>query len=280
MQESSVIFITGANSGFGLAMTKEALSRGYRVFATARHLEELSDVVKQGGDAIATATLDVTNLQQIEDAVSKAVEYFGQIDVLHNNAGYGQMGGLEEVSIEQVRQQFDVNFFGAFEVMRAVLKHMRDHKSGHILNMSSIAGQYARSGYGIYAASKFALEAVSETLHYEAEPLGIKVTIVEPSGFRTDFHGRSLKTNELDIKDYAQTAGQATKGQRSLDGKQDGDPALAAKAMLDVVEMDDPPLRLPLGNDAVDLMHDKLKLVREDLERMESVARGADSAVA
>lgn len=270
------IFITGANAGFGSAVAYETLDRGYRVFATARDPATLDALKEAGGDRLATIELDVKQSSLVREAVIEASKCFGGIDVLHNNAGYGSMGGIEEVADADVREQMEVNFFGALSVMRAVLPLMREKRSGHILNMSSIAGLYARSGYGYYAASKFALEAVSESLADEARDLGIRVTIVEPSGFRTDFHGRSLQTSNEQLDDYAKTAGQAADGQRALDGKQAGDPVLAAKAMLDVVEMDDPPLRLALGNDAVDLARKKLDLVSADLDRMERVSRAAD----
>ena len=271
------IFITGANSGFGLAVAREALRWGFRVAATARRVESLGPLVDAGGDRVLAAELDVTDPASVRSAVEAALGRFGRIDVLHNNAGYGLMGGVEELPEAQVRAQFDTNFFGALAVLKRVLPGMRERRCGHVLNMSSIGGLVGGAGYGAYAASKFALEGLSEALAAELGGLGVRVTLVEPSGFRTDFHGRSLQTGGEPIADYADTAGVATRGQRELDGQQAGDPGRAARAMLDVTELDDPPLRLLLGNDAVDRAAQKLQRVREDLQRMERVSRAADS---
>lgn len=276
MSDTRTILTTGANSGFGRAVAEEALTREWNVFATARDQSKLSAPDGKANYRFDSAELDVTNKAQIHEAVAAVVDLFGRIDVLHNNAGYGLMGGIEELDEDRVRHQMDVNFFGALAVMKAVLKPMRERKSGHILNMSSIAGLIGARGYGVYAASKFALEAVSEAVADEAGPLRIKVTLVEPSGFRTDFHGRSLKTGTDTIADYAETAGTATQGQRDLDGRQSGDPVRAAQAMLDVTEMSDPPLRLPLGNAAVDRARDKITILARDVDRTETVARGTD----
>ena len=278
MSEPDVIFITGANSGFGAAVAREALARGLRVFATARDPETLGALREAGGARVATAALDVTDEAAVAAAVAAAMDRFERIDLLHNNAGYGSMGGVEEVPMAEIRAQMDTNLFGALAVMRAVLPHMRAARCGTIVNMSSVAGFVGGPGYGIYAASKFALEALSETVAAEAGGLGVRVLIVEPSGFRTDFHGRSLKAADGTIEDYADTAGRATRGQRALDGHQAGDPVAAARAMLDAATMDDPPTRLALGNDAIERMREKLSQVAADLDRMEEVTRGADRA--
>lgn len=275
-KEQKVWFITGSSTGFGREIAQQALERGYRVVATARNTDKLKNLVEAYPKKAIALTLDVTDKAQIEKAVKDAVDTFGQIDVLVNNAGYGSFGAVEEVAESEIRYQFEVNFFGLVNLTRAVLPTMRQQKSGHIIMMSSLAGQNAREGYGYYAATKFAVEAISESLAKEVEPLGIKVTIVEPSGFRTDFNGRSLRTPDKRIDDYADTVGKFLDWAIDFDGQQPGDPTKAATAIIEMVESDNPTLRLPLGKGAVEAIRAKLESVQQDVDANEQTAVEAD----
>jgi NAD(P)-dependent dehydrogenase (short-subunit alcohol dehydrogenase family) len=267
-----VWLITGSSTGFGRALAQAALERGYRVVATARQPEQLQELRDRYPDRVLTVTLDVTNEQSVQQAVAAALSAYDRIDVLVNNAGYALMGAVEEVSIEEVKRQFDTNFFGTLSMIRAVLPKMREQRSGHILNLSSFGGIFSVAGYTLYCSSKFALEGLSEGLEQEVKPLGIKVTLIEPGAFRTDFRGRSLSVPEHQIADYAQTSGERIKHTQELNGKQPGDPVKAAAAMIQVVESDDPPLRLALGEDAINIITQKLESMKADLEKWKDVS--------
>ena len=269
---TKVWLITGSSTGFGRSLTEAVLKKGDRVIATARKLEQLDDLIAQYPGTAKAIRLDVTNLQQVHDAVKAAIAAFGQIDVLVNNAGYGSMGAIEEVSNEAIRHQFETNVFGVLNVTRAVLPVMRQQRSGHILNLSSIGGFVAFAGVGIYNGSKFALEGISEALAQEVAPLGIKVTIVEPGAFRTDFNGRSLAMPDQRIEDYASTSGKLLNWVVEMDGQQPGDPHKAAEAMIQAVASENPPLRLVLGADAVNLMESKLQSVKAELDAWKDVS--------
>jgi NAD(P)-dependent dehydrogenase (short-subunit alcohol dehydrogenase family) len=268
-----VWLITGSSSGFGRALAQAALERGYRVVATARQPEQLQELRDRYPDRVLTVALDVTDEQSVQQAVAAALSAYDRIDVLVNNAGYGAFGAIEEFSADDIRQQFEVNFFGLLNVTRAVLPTMREQRSGHILNISSVGGFASFSGAGIYSASKFALEGASEALAQEAKPLGIKVTIVEPGAFRTAFRtNASSKPPAHLIADYAQTSGKTRELLQAMDGKQPGDPVKAVAAMIQVVESDDPPLRLALGEDAVNGITKKLESTKADLEKWKDVS--------
>ena len=269
---AKVWLITGSSTGFGRSLTEAVLKKGDRVIATARKLEQLDDLIAQYPGTAKAIRLDVTDLQQVHDAVKAAIAAFGQIDVLVNNAGYGSMGAIEEVSNEAIRHQFETNVFGVLNVTRAVLPVMRQQRSGHILNLSSIGGFVAFAGVGIYNGSKFALEGISEALAQEVAPLGIKVTIVEPGAFRTDFNGRSLAMPDQRIEDYASTSGKLLSWVVEMDGQQPGDPHKAAEAMIQAVASENPPLRLVLGADAVNLMESKLQSVKAELDTWKDVS--------
>ena len=272
--DAPVWFVTGCSSGFGRHLCDVVLENGGRVVATARDPESLSHLWEH--DRVYTASLDVTDADEIASAVEFAKVRLGRIDVLVNNAGYGLFGGIEDTPDADVRKQFDVNVFGLLDVTRAVLPMMRANGSGHILMLSSVAGQVARAGTGFYAASKFAVEALSEALRDELAPLGIKVTLIEPSGFRTDFHGRSLHAPGAEQADYAETAAAGRDRVRGMAGNQAGDPRKAAELMWQAVQLADPPFRLPMGVAAVELIREKLKLVAADVDRCEAAARSAD----
>lgn len=214
----------------------------------------------------------MTNLREVQAAIESALTAYDRIDVLVNNAGYGAIGVIEEVSDDDTRRQFDTNFFGALNVTRAVLPIMREQRSGHTLNISSVGGVISFGGAGIYCATKFALEGVSEALAQEVKPLGIKVTIIEPGAFRTDFSGRSIAISGQTIADYAEINRKTIEWNQALDGKQSGDPAKAAMAMIQVIESENPPLRLALGEDSVNGITQKLDSMKAELESWKAVS--------
>jgi NAD(P)-dependent dehydrogenase (short-subunit alcohol dehydrogenase family) len=271
-----VWFITGCSTGFGRELSVILLKRGYRVVVTARDKTKIDDIVaghEKNGLALA---LDVDKQKQIDAAVKAAEARFGRIDVLVNNAGYGYLAAVEEGDDADVRAMFETNFFGLAAMTRSVLPIMRAQKSGAIVNVSSMGGFIGFPGSGYYAATKFAVEGLSEALSKEVGPLGIKVIIVEPGPFRTHWAGRSLKTPKKPIDAYAETAVARRKQIQSYSGTQAGDPVRAAEAIIDTVERDKPPLRLPLGGFAYEVMGAEIEAVRKEHASLEAVARGAD----
>jgi NAD(P)-dependent dehydrogenase (short-subunit alcohol dehydrogenase family) len=269
--DAKVWLITGSSSGFGRSLVEAVLKKGDRVVATARKPEQLNDLIQQYPETIHTVRLDVTNLQEVQAAIESALNQYDRIDVLVNNAGYASAGAIEEFSDEDIRRQFETNVFGALNVTRAVLPTMREQRSGHILNISSSSGVASSSGFGIYSATKFALEGASEALAQEVKPLGIKVTMIEPGLFRTKLIGQGVIPKHL-IADYTETSGKIIEWSRAMDGKQPGDPAKAAAAMIQVVESDNPPLRLALGDDAVNVIAQKLDAMKAELEAWKPVS--------
>jgi NAD(P)-dependent dehydrogenase (short-subunit alcohol dehydrogenase family) len=267
--ESRVWFITGCSTGFGRELAKAVLARGERVVATARKVEEVQDFEESGPELARAVRLDVTDPEEVSGAVDAALDAFGRIDVLVNNAGYGSMGGVEEISDEEIRRQFEVNVFGVLNITRAVLPHMRERRQGHIINISSVGGFVGVPGFGIYNGTKFAVEGISEALALETEPLGIHITIVEPGAFRTDWAGRSLAAAPA-IDDYRETVGQTREYISNENGNQQGNPRLAAEAMISAVEADEPPLRLPLGDDALGMVREKLDSVKRETDAWET----------
>jgi NAD(P)-dependent dehydrogenase (short-subunit alcohol dehydrogenase family) len=266
-KQSRVWFITGASTGFGRELAKAALDQGDRVVATARKPETVADLQQQYPDHARAVRLDVTDSAQVKSAVQAAVDAFGRIDVLVNNAGYGLVGALEEVSEEQIRQQFETNLFGLLSVTRAVLPLLREQKSGHILNVTSVGGQVSFPTFGLYHGTKYAIEGISESLAQEVAAFGIKVTIIEPGGFKTDFGSRSLVRGKR-IPAYQPVYETLLK---AFEGATYGDPARAAQAMLQVVESGEPPLRLALGADALHLIRGKFNVELEEYRRWEAV---------
>ncbi len=249
---SRVWLMTGCSSGFGLALATAVLARGQRVVATARRLESMADLAARHPETCRAITLDVTDSAQVKSAVAEAAAAFGRLDVVVNNAGYGLVGAFEELGEEQIARNFSVNFFAALEVIRAALPILRAQGSGHIVNISAAAVISNYAGFSIYGASKWALEGVSESLAAELKPLGIKVTIVQPGPFRTDFISRSLERAGNHFADYDRTSGKFLRFLETMSGKQPGDPAKAAEAIIAAVESDTPPLRLVLGKYAND----------------------------
>ena len=272
----NVWFITGCSTGFGRALAMELLENGYRVAVTARNVEQVKDMVSAFPQTAIALTLDVTNHQQINAAVANTLAHFGQIDVLVNNAGIGYFGAVEESEEEEVRRMFEINVFGLAWMTQAVLPQMRKQRSGHILNIASIGGLRGFPGIGFYNATKFAVDGLSESLSKELAPLGIKVTIIAPSGFRTDWAGRSAKNSSIQIEDYASTAGKNMGDIRGYSGNQPGDPVKAAKAMILVTETENPPLRLLLGKNALKGGRIKLDELKQDFDAWADVTEGAD----
>ncbi|MDB4997296.1 MAG: putative short-chain dehydrogenase protein [Myxococcaceae bacterium] len=246
---SQVWLITGSSRGIGRALSEAVLAAGHRLVATARNPKQLSDLVERYGDNVRAIALDVTDERAALAAVQSAVDVFGRLDVVVNNAGYGDVASIEDTSMTDFRAQIETNLFGVINVTKAAIPVMRRQGAGHILQFSSVGGRVGPVGRGAYAAAKWGVEGFSEVLAKEVGPLGIKVTIVEPGGFRTDFAGSSTSIAP-DNPAYADTVGAVARFQREYNGVQPGDPKKAAAALLHVATLDEPPLRLPLGSDA------------------------------
>ncbi|MEV5731369.1 oxidoreductase [Streptomyces pharetrae] len=269
----SVWFVTGASRGLGAEITREALDRGHSVIATARDASAVLRAYPQKPDGLLAVNADVTEPEQLMAAVEAGLAEFGRIDIVANNAGYGLIGAIEEISDTAARALFDVNVFGVLNTLRATLPTLRAQRTGHVLNIGSVGGFATAPAVGLYGASKFALEGISEALHGELAPLGVRVTIVEPGGFRTDFlSSLSMQVEPASIPDYVAGAGPVRKALAEHDGRQPGDPVKAAKAIVDITEVAEPPLRLQLGADAIERVEAKLELVRRELDQWRHVA--------
>lgn len=271
-----VWFITGCSTGLGRALAERVLRHGLRCVATARDPAQIADVVAAYPKHALAVGLDVTNEKQRERAIAEAAQAFGGIDVLVNNAGHGYSAAVEEGEEEPVRRMFETNFFALAAMTRLVLPGMRARGRGHIVNISSIGGMVGNPASGYYNATKFAVEGLSQALAKEVAPLGIRVTLIEPGPFRTDFQGRSMTSVAKPIDAYAQTAGTRRTQLRESSGKQAGDPVRAADAIIKAVESDDPPLHLVLGNAGVKRVREALEEVLSTMEAWEAVSLGAD----
>jgi NAD(P)-dependent dehydrogenase (short-subunit alcohol dehydrogenase family) len=273
----TVWFITGASRGFGLEITREALNRGDSVAATARDPRAVLDAIPDAGDQLLAVALDVSDPTQITGAVDAAIARFGRIDGLINNAGRGLVGSVEETSDDEARAVFDVNVFGLLAVTRAVLPHMRAQRSGLVVNLSSVGGFVAWPGWGVYAATKFAVEALSEAMTHELAPLGIRSVAIEPGPFRTNFlDGTSLAVAGIELDDYASTAGAARTWAADSNYGQQADPAKAAKIIVDLADRDDLPERIQLGSNAFEDVAANLARTARDQETWRSVSLSAD----
>jgi NAD(P)-dependent dehydrogenase (short-subunit alcohol dehydrogenase family) len=266
-----VWFITGASSGFGEAFARYALAQGHAVVATARDPRKLAHLVEIAPQRVLAQRLDVTDAAQAHEAVAAARERFGRIDVLINNAGYGIVGAVEETPADALRALMDTNFFGAVEVTRAALPLLRSQRGGAIVNISSLGGQLSMPGFGAYSASKFALEGMSEALAQELAPFGVKVLIVEPGSFRTNLAGAAMQYMPA-LDDYAATVGPTRDFAHGMDASQPGDPLKAAAAIDRALRADVTPLRLQLGQDAVDMVRAHAQRLLADLDAWEAVA--------
>lgn len=271
-----VWLITGASRGIGAKIAAAALANGDAVVATAR---DASSVTQRFGTqpALLAVSLDVTHEAQGVAVAKAAVDHFGRIDVLVNNAGFGLLGAVEEASADEVRRVYETNVFGLLNITRAVLPYMRAARSGHVINLSSVGGYKSGPGFGVYCSTKFAVEGLSEALHAELEPVGVKVTVVEPGYFRTEFlEGNSLVESPSTIADYDSTAGEVRKIAKAVTLNQPGDPDKLAQTMITLVEAQKAPLRLPLGSDCVAAIEAKNAFVTEELQTWREVSVSTD----
>jgi NAD(P)-dependent dehydrogenase (short-subunit alcohol dehydrogenase family) len=276
MSDPKVWLVTGANSGFGRSIAQAAVTAGDTVVATARRVTTLDDLVATHPDQIDAVELDVTDPDRIDAVIAGALARHGRIDVLVNNAGRTQVGAVEETTDAELRDLFEVHVFGPAALTRAILPHMRARRSGTIVMMSSMGGQMSFAGFSAYSATKFALEGFSEALAEEGRPFGIRVLVVEPGAFRTNLFGQGAAYFSSETAVYADTAGATRRMVESGAGSQPGDPAKAAAAIRTAVEAAHPPLRLPLGGDAVDAILDHLDTQRAELTEWESVSRSTN----
>ena len=265
--------ITGCSSGFGRCIAEAALARGQRVVATARDVRMIADLESAG---YTTLALDVTDQQSIRDAVSEAHKAMGSLDVIVNNAGYGLIGAVEECTDDQIRRSMETNYFGPLNVIRAVLPILRSQGNGHIVNISAAAALANYPGFGIYGGAKAAMELMSESLAAEVKSLGIKVTLVQPGPFRTDFIARGLEKGANTMPEYANSVGRFAGFLTSINGKQPGDPMKAAELIVDTVINCEAPLRLPLGKYMMKKMRDKVASLTREIERWDTAASATD----
>jgi NAD(P)-dependent dehydrogenase (short-subunit alcohol dehydrogenase family) len=273
---SKTFFITGVSSGFGLALSREALGAGHRVIGTVRNDDAGRAFEALHSENAKAVLLDVTDIDAIPNAVADAEERFGPVDVLVNNAGYGHEGIFEESPLDEMRRQFEVNVFGAVAVTQAFVPRMRERRRGHIVNITSMGGFITMPGIAYYCGSKFALEGISEVLGKELKPFGVHVTAVAPGSFRTDWAGRSMQRSPRSIADYDALFDPIRRAREEKNGKQLGDPAKAALAILTLVNLPEPPAHLLLGSDALSLVRDKLTAMAADIDTWESLSRSTD----
>jgi NAD(P)-dependent dehydrogenase (short-subunit alcohol dehydrogenase family) len=274
---SKVWLITGCSTGFGRELAKYTLQQGNQVAVTSRKIADVQDIVTGYENQALPLQLDVTKPEEVKTAVQQTLGRFGRIDVLVNNAGIGYFGAVEESEEEEVRRMFEINFWGLAHMTQQVLPAMRKQHSGHVVNIASIGGLVGFPAVGFYNATKFAVDGLSESLYKEVQPLGIKVTIVAPSGFRTDWAGRSANDSKIKIDDYQKTAGANQDTIRGYSGNQPGDPAKAAEAIVKAVNSENPPLRLLLGEGALKGARTKLEQLKKDFDAWEETTKGADA---
>jgi NAD(P)-dependent dehydrogenase (short-subunit alcohol dehydrogenase family) len=269
-------FITGVSSGFGLALAREALDAGHRVIGTVRNEDARRAFETLDDDRAHAVVLDVTDIDAIPGVVAGAEARFGPVDILVNNAGYGHEGIFEESPLHEMRRQFEVNVFGAVAVTHAFVPRFRERRGGHIVNITSMGGFITMPGIAYYCGSKFALEGISEVLGKELRPFGVHVTAVAPGSFRTDWAGRSMQRSPRSIPDYDASFDPIRQARQEKSGKQLGDPAKAAKAILTLTSLPEPPAHLLLGSDALSLVREKLAAMTADIDRWESLTRSTD----
>ncbi|WP_446904308.1 oxidoreductase [Burkholderia sp. YIM B11467] len=276
MASGNIMLITGVSSGFGRALAQEALAAGHTVVGTVRTAQAAQDFESLSAQAAVARVLDVTDFERIDGVVAEIEANVGPVDVLVNNAGYGHEGVMEEAPLAEMRRQFDVNVFGAVAMMKAVVPFMRVRRRGRILNITSMGGHITMPGIAYYCGSKFALEGISDTLRQELEPFGIAVTAVAPGSFRTDWAGRSMARTPRTIVDYDAIFDPIRKAREEKSGKQLGDPAKAARAMLAAIAAEHPPAHLLLGSDALRLVRNKLAALEEEIRAWEAVTVSTD----
>lgn len=277
MKTQKVWFITGASRGFGLEVTRAALAASNQVVATVRSQPTQLAAVLDNHPDLYVVQMDVTQEEQVQKAVQQGIARFGRVDVLVNNAGYGMVTAIEEATDAEVRKQYDTNVFGLLNVTRAVLPYLRQQKSGHIINISSLFGYDAVPGWGLYGSTKFAVEGISKGLAVELAPLGIHVTTVAPGLFTTDFLStESYVAGKTIIADYRETVGRMRNGANALHGNQPGDPKKFAQVILQLANTDHPPLHLPVGKDAVSFYQNNAAKMAQDIEAWLTVATSTD----
>jgi short-subunit dehydrogenase len=272
---NKIWFITGVSSGIGRHLAEQAALAGYTVIGTVRKQEQVADINNIVNGKTFGYVLDVNDHPKVTEVIHEVASKFGKIDVLVNNAGYGLFGGIEEVSMQEARDQMETNFFGALAVTQVILPIMRGQKSGHIFQISSIAGLTGTAGLGIYNASKHALEGFSEALYQELKPLNIKITLVEPGPFRTLWAGASMKYSEKSIDGY-EAIDRTKAAMKARNGVQPGDPVKAALAIIQIAEIEHPPLRLALGKIAIGAIQGKIDLLTKELNEWKELSAGAD----
>lgn len=275
MASSRHWFITGCSTGLGRGLAEVLIERGENVTATARNTDSLDELVV-GHDNARAVELDVTRSSDIARAVEEARSAFGPIDVLVNNAGYGFISAIEEAEESEYRDQFETNVFGLIAMTRAVLPEMRERRSGHIINISSVGGMVGNPGSGYYAGTKFAVVGFTESLSKEVAALGIRASVVEPGPFRTDWAGRSLKTSSRRIDDYAESVHTRFDQLDEMDGTQQGDPRRAGEAIIQIVDSDEPPVHLILGAPGLKMARQQLELLTREFDTWEAVTLSAD----
>ncbi|WP_310235069.1 oxidoreductase [Rhizobium miluonense] len=277
IDKNAIWLITGSSRGLGRAIAGKVLQAGYRAVLTARNPDQLRDLVEKHNDAVLVTPLDVTQQDQVDRAYAAAIDRFGRVDVLVNNAGYGYLAAIEEGEDAEMRALFETDLFAPVNLIKKVLPGMRERRQGHIVNVSSIGGLVTYPGVGYYHMVKFGLEAMSDTLAKEVAGLGIGVTVVAPGAFRTDFRGpESMKFSSIVIDDYKDTAGKSREGTAAGHRKQIGDPARGAEAIIKAVEAEHPLVHLLIGGDALDQLRKKLEDVRAETDAWEAVTRSTD----
>lgn len=269
--------VTGCSRGLGRALAEAVLDAGHRLIATARDPVTLADLARRGRDRVRLVALDVNDAGAAAQAIDAATSAFGGLDVLVNNAGYGDVDSVEEATLEDFRRQIDTNLFGTIIMTKAAIPVMRQQHSGHIIQLSSVGGRIGAPGRAPYSAAKWAVEGFSESLAQEMALIGVRVTVVEPGGFRTDFAGSSTRIKEGRVE-YDAVVGAAARSQRSYDGKQPGDPKLAAQAIVHIASLEKPPFRLPLGTDSLRIIVQADDARREELEQWRELSASTDFA--
>ena len=276
MSTKKTLFVTGVSSGFGKALANEALAAGHRVIGTVRNDAARVEFERHASQRAFGRCLDVTDFAAIDPVVAEVEATLGPVDVLVNNAGYGHEGIFEESALDEMRQQFEVNVFGAVAVTKAFVPFFRQRRAGHIINITSMGGFITMPGIAYYCASKFALEGISDTLSKELEPFGIAVTAVAPGSFRTDWAGRSMRRSERSVADYDAAFDPIRNARQAKSGKQLGDPVKAARAMLALIDCDAPPAHLLLGSDALQRVRERLTSMGREIDRWEALSRSTD----
>jgi NAD(P)-dependent dehydrogenase (short-subunit alcohol dehydrogenase family) len=267
--------ITGSSRGIGRALAEAVLEAGHRLVATARDPAKLTDLAQRYGDAVRVVALDVTDPMAAAQAIDTAVQAFGGLDVLVNNAGYGDVNSVEDATLEDFRRQIDANLFGTIIMTKAAIPVMRKQRSGHIIQFSSVGGRIGAPGRAPYSAAKWAIEGFSESLALEMALIGVRVSVIEPGGFRTDFAGSSTTLNES-RPEYDAVVGATARAQRAYDGRQPGDPRRAAQAIIQLASLDEPPFRQPLGSDALKIIEQADRAKLEELHRWRELGVSTD----